>query len=223
MSPFPLGAGSIFQGGGGVVEIPGGEVKKRQSPDFRSPEIGISDIDCFVSCGLTWHITDEITRRTRRKIVNKKRQESTLDQLFTSDSDIIKQITLGPPVRGSHHLTTIMEVKLYDNVEFLVSEKFNWAKCNVPRLISTGWQIDWSYSDHDMKRHSTVTSCAANSKVKYYMLFIKVSGPIGHFQVPPGLCFKTRVGAQPLIWKSFFILIQIKLIFTRKVVHLALF
>ena len=46
---------------------------------------------------------------------------------------------------------------------------------------------------------------------------------IGHFGVPPGLCFKTRVGAQPLIWKSFFILMQIKLIFTRKVVHLASF
>ena len=46
---------------------------------------------------------------------------------------------------------------------------------------------------------------------------------IGHFRVPPGLCFKTRVGAQPLIWKSFFILLQIKLIFTRKVVHLASF
>ena len=44
-----------------------------------------------------------------------------------------------------------------------------------------------------------------------------------HFRVPPGLCFKARVGAQPLIWKSFFILMQIKLIFTRKVVHLASF
>ena len=47
--------------------------------------------------------------------------------------------------------------------------------------------------------------------------------PIVHFRVPPGLCFKTRVGAQPLIWKSFSILMQIKLIFTRKVVHLASF
>ena len=46
-------------------------------------------------------------------------------------------------------------------------------------------------------------------------------GSIGHFRVPPGLCFKTRVGAQPLIWKPFFILMQIKLIFKRKVVHLA--
>ena len=43
------------------------------------------------------------------------------------------------------------------------------------------------------------------------------------FPSSPGLCFKTRVGAQPLIWKSFFILMQIKLIFTRKVVHLATF
>ena len=36
---------------------------------------------------------------------------------------------------------------------------------------------------------------------------------IGHFRVPPGLCFKRRVGLQPLIWKSFFILMQIKLSF----------
>ena len=46
---------------------------------------------------------------------------------------------------------------------------------------------------------------------------------ISHFRVPPGLCFKTRLSAQPLIWKWFFILMQIKLIFTRKVVRLASF
>ena len=47
---------------------------------------------------------------------------------------------------------------------------------------------------------------------------------IGHLRVSPGLCFKTRLSAQPLIhWKSSFILMQIKLIFTRKVVHLASF
>ena len=43
------------------------------------------------------------------------------------------------------------------------------------------------------------------------------------FPSSPGPLFKTRVGAQPLIWKSFFILMQIKLIFTRKVVRLASF
>ena len=46
---------------------------------------------------------------------------------------------------------------------------------------------------------------------------------IDHFWVPLGLCFKTRLSAQALIWKSFFILMQRKLISTRKVVHLASF
>ena len=44
---------------------------------------------------------------------------------------------------------------------------------------------------------------------------------IGHFRVPPGLCIKTS--AQPLMWKWLFILMQIKLILTRKVLHLASF
>ena len=46
---------------------------------------------------------------------------------------------------------------------------------------------------------------------------------LGHFRVPPGLCIKTRLSAQPFIWKRFCILLQIKLIFRRKVVHLASF
>ena len=63
---------------------------------------------------------------------------------------------------------------------------------------------------------------------RFIMLNLSFAGEvfkswIGHFRVPLGLCFKTRVGAQPLIWKSFFIFMQIKLIFTRKVVHLASF
>ena len=63
---------------------------------------------------------------------------------------------------------------------------------------------------------------------RFIMLNLSFAGEvfkswIGHFRVPLGLCFKTRVGAQPLIWKSFFILMQIKLVFTRKVVHLASF
>ena len=63
---------------------------------------------------------------------------------------------------------------------------------------------------------------AKNSHIPANVLRLPVC-PIGHFRVPPGLYFKTRVDAQPLIWKSFFILMQIKPIFTRKVVHLALF
>ena len=37
-----------------------------------------------------------------------------------------------------------------------------------------------------------------------------------HFRVPPGLCFKSRVGGQPLIWKSVFIVMQKKTHFHKK-------
>ena len=46
---------------------------------------------------------------------------------------------------------------------------------------------------------------------------------IGHFRVASSLCFKVRLSARPLIWKWFFIFMQIKLTFTRKVLHLAFF
>ena len=49
----------------------------------------------------------------------------------------------------------------------------------------------------------------------------KFSFQIGHFQGPLGLCIKTWLSAQPLMWKWFFILMQVKLFVTRKVVHLA--
>ena len=71
------------------------------------------------------------------------------------------------------------------------------------------------------------------SDVSLFIVFsvVEMSTPLGHFRnfhnrpcpSSPGLCIKTRLSAQPLIWKWFFILIQIKLIFTRKVVHLASF
>ena len=76
-------------------------------------------------------------------------------------------------------------------------------------------------------------SCLPDSKAKdsgfrkkfpgFHNLDSSYIGRNRPFRVPPGLCFKARVGAQPLIWQSFFILMQIKLIFTRKVVHLASF
>ena len=42
---------------------------------------------------------------------------------------------------------------------------------------------------------------------------------IGHFRVTPSLCFKTRLSAKPLIWTCFFILLQVKFIYSRKVLH----
>ena len=46
---------------------------------------------------------------------------------------------------------------------------------------------------------------------------------IGHFRVPKKLTFKARLSAKLLIRKWFLIMMQIKLIFTTKVSHLASF
>ena len=69
----------------------------------------------------------------------------------------------------------------------------------------------------------SITRSSVSSYTQYIPRSDISNTRIGHFRVPPGLCFKTWVGAQPLIWKSFFILMQRKLIFTRKVVHFASF
>ena len=44
----------------------------------------------------------------------------------------------------------------------------------------------------------------------------------GHFRVATSLCFKARLSEKPLMWKSFFILMQMQLIFTTKILHLPL-
>ena len=46
---------------------------------------------------------------------------------------------------------------------------------------------------------------------------------IGYSRFAPSLCFKARLGAKLLIWTMRFILLHIKLIFTRKVLHLVSF
>ena len=64
------------------------------------------------------------------------------------------------------------------------------------------------YSSHLLKNTSHVTppQCWFT-----YHLFA-----IGHFRAPPGLGIKTRLSAQPLIWKWFFILMQINSHFHKK-------
>ena len=81
---------------------------------------------------------------------------------------------------------------------------------NLSRELS--WSVVIEY-----RAYSPAANLSSRLKLKMVVNWI------GHFRVCSGLCFKTRVRAQPLIWKSFFIFMKIKLIFTRKVVHLASF
>ena len=45
---------------------------------------------------------------------------------------------------------------------------------------------------------------------------------IDHFRVASSLCFKARLSAKPLIWKWFFILMHLKLVFSNKCFALSL-
>ena len=42
-------------------------------------------------------------------------------------------------------------MKLYDDMDYLASKKFNWTKCDVPRLTSMGQQTDWTYSTEALR------------------------------------------------------------------------
>ena len=94
-------------------------------------------------------------------------------------------------------------------------------RSSTPRGILVKTAMLQAYSVRDLLCY--VQTVGITSVIDHWASCVPATLLIGHFRVPPGLCFKTRVGAQPLIWKSFFILMQIKLIFTRKVVHLASF
>ncbi|CAB4019189.1 Hypothetical predicted protein [Paramuricea clavata] len=100
-------------------------------------------LDCIVANGFSWHITNEITRR---RFVCGELQESTLDQILTSDPDIIDDIIFGPPLGRSDHLTLEIRLKLYDDASYLTSVKYNWSKCDIAKVVYLGQQTDWFYS-----------------------------------------------------------------------------
>ena len=103
---------------------------------------------------------------------------------------------------------------LVARVSILSGKLFSLNYFSVPVLVS-GRSLGWF-------PHFRVAMDTSLQPIEFGTpLTFKV--PIVHFRVPQGLCLKMRVRVQPLIWKSFFMLMQIKLIFTRKVAHLASF
>ena len=97
----------------------------------------------LIGNSFSWHTTNEITRR---RFVCGELQESTLDQLLTSDPDIVDDIIFGPPLGRSDHLTLEVRLKLYDDASYLTSVKYNWSKCDIAKVVCMGQQTDWFYS-----------------------------------------------------------------------------
>lgn len=59
-------------------------------------------MDIIIHKGLVWHITDQITRR---RMVNGVLQESTLDQVLTSNAELVESIVMCSPIGHSDHVT----------------------------------------------------------------------------------------------------------------------
>ena len=121
---------------------------------------------------------------------------------------------MAKPIRALElHYPMIHFVIKYDKTTLYLSVNVLSTKVliEVTILIS-----HWRRDRHFMWSCSCLAVCRAKAVLSFHSFFKTLR--ICHFWVPPGLCIKTRLSAQPLIWKWFFILMQLKLIFTRKVV-----
>ena len=103
----------------------------------------------------------------------------------------------------------------------LLMPKWNHAFLPLAIALARKWQ-NARYSLKNKLGNRMIKQLFNSVFAKYRDLSVSRRS-IGHFRVSPGLCIKTRLSAQPLIWKWVFILTQIELIFTRKVMHLASF
>ena len=103
-------------------------------------------------------------------------------------------------------------------MEFLHS--FLWL--HKETMLLDGVAKCWLSSLWLMCSHSTSSQQMQRAIQQFTSLSMWVT-LIGHFRVPKNLTFKARLSAKPLIWKWFLIMMQIKLIFTTKVSHLASF
>ena len=86
-------------------------------------------------------------------------------------------------------------------------------------------KIEFGSQKRQMLLFLTTNMAAVTSSANQqnWQLAISRNWQLGHFQVPKNLTFKARLSAKPLILKWFLIMMQIKLIFTTKVSHLASF
>ena len=85
--------------------------------------------------------------------------------------------------------------------------------------------LPWWQLFHMCETSRNNERCQWAGFLKSFLAVIPPPSPakIGHFRVPKNLPFKARLSVKPLIWKWFLIVMQIKLIFTTKVSHLASF
>ena len=96
-------------------------------------------VDLITDLGFTWHITDEITRR---RVVSGVLQESTLDQVITSDDAIVNSFELLAPLGKSDHRSILcnLNVNVSNREVFVKSKKILWGKVNSSDIVEIARQ-----------------------------------------------------------------------------------
>ena len=84
-------------------------------------------IDLITDLGLSWHVTDEITRT---RLVDGVLQESTLDQVISSNDAIVNSFKFLSPLGLSDHKCILVELNASSDSQndFIRKEKVLWGK-----------------------------------------------------------------------------------------------
>jgi len=116
----------------------------------RSLQLQRDYVDLITDLGLTWHITDEITRR---RVVSGVLQESTLDQVITSNDAIVSSFEMLAPLGKSDHRVILCKLDLNVSSKeiFVKAKKILWGKVNSAGIekLARDNKIDWDYSPTD--------------------------------------------------------------------------
>ena len=79
-------------------------------------------LDLFVTHNLTWLLIDNQVTRSRvaaGKLLTRKLQQSLLEQVLVSDTNIIKHVQLGKPLGKSDHVTITCDMTFTSDSDYL--------------------------------------------------------------------------------------------------------
>ena len=83
----------------------------------------------FIAKGFSWFIEDE---KTRIRNVNGVLQQSTLDQVFANNNDLVNNVEITAPLGKSDHVGMMVEVNSSTNLDYVTTKRKNFlmTKCN---------------------------------------------------------------------------------------------
>ena len=105
-------------------------------------------VDLITELGLTWHVTDEITRR---RVVGGVLQESTLDQVISSNDALVNGFEILSPLGKSDHHCVLVDLNITGSMStntnsFVRSRKPLWGEMKDAEILRLAEDIDWSSS-----------------------------------------------------------------------------